>query len=225
MFRQECEHAAGAGYAGRGQVDRPQGDAGRGADQLSDRAEASWRKRELHGEITEIPPEGSLLPDTYRFGGNDTRQTSLSACRPRIRSFSPKMWETRDPEIVVTTPEEAVILASIVEKETGRADERPLIASVFENRLRRRCGCNPTRPSSTDWWAERARSIIPSNKKSSTARRRITPIRSMACRQPRSTIRAAPRSRRCCGRPNQRPLFRRRRDRRPRLRGLARRAQ
>ena len=51
------------------------------------------------------------------------------------KKFLAKVWETRDPEIVVTTPEEAVILASIVEKETGRADERPLIASVFENRL------------------------------------------------------------------------------------------
>ena len=53
------------------------------------------------------------------------------------KKFLAKVWETRDPEIVVTTPEEAVILASIVEKETGRADERPLIASVFENRLRK----------------------------------------------------------------------------------------
>jgi UPF0755 protein len=51
--------------------------------------------------------------------------------------FLAKVWETRDPDIVVTTPEEAVILASIVEKVTGRADERPLIASVFENRLRK----------------------------------------------------------------------------------------
>jgi UPF0755 protein len=49
-----------------------------------------------------------------------------------------RMWEERDPEIVVQTQEEAVILASIVEKETSRADERPLIASVFQNRLRKK---------------------------------------------------------------------------------------
>jgi UPF0755 protein len=51
--------------------------------------------------------------------------------------FLAKVWEDRDDGIVVTTPEEALILASIVEKETGRADERPLIASVFQNRLRK----------------------------------------------------------------------------------------
>jgi UPF0755 protein len=92
---------------------------------------------ELHGEITEIPPEGSLLPDTYRFGREDTRQDIIDRMQAAHKKFIAKVWETRDPEIVVTTPEEAVILASIVEKETGRADERPLIASVFENRLRK----------------------------------------------------------------------------------------
>jgi UPF0755 protein len=92
---------------------------------------------ELKGEITEVPPEGSLLPDTYRFGRNDTRQDIIERMQAAHKKFLAKVWETRDPEIVVTTPEEAMILASIVEKETGRADERPLIASVFQNRLRK----------------------------------------------------------------------------------------
>jgi peptidoglycan lytic transglycosylase G len=92
---------------------------------------------ELHGEVTEIPPEGSLLPDTYKFGRDDTRQDIIDRMRTAQAKFLAKVWETRDPDIVVTTPEEAVVLASIVEKETGRADERPLIASVFQNRLRR----------------------------------------------------------------------------------------
>ncbi len=92
---------------------------------------------ELHGEITEIPPEGSLLPDTYKFGRDDTRQEIIERMRAAQAKFLAKVWETRDEDIVVQTPEEAVILASIVEKETGRADERPLIARVFENRLRK----------------------------------------------------------------------------------------
>jgi len=92
---------------------------------------------ELHGEITEIPPEGTLLPDTYKFGRDDTRQDIIERMQAAHAKFLAKVWQTRDEGIVVTTPEEAVILASIVEKETGRADERPLIASVFQNRLRK----------------------------------------------------------------------------------------
>ena len=92
---------------------------------------------ELHGEITEIPPEGSLLPDTYRFGRNDTRQNVLERMQAAQANFLAKAWPARNQDIVVTTPEEAVILASIVEKETGRADERARIASVFQNRLRK----------------------------------------------------------------------------------------
>ena len=93
---------------------------------------------ELRGEITEIPAEGTLLPDTYKFGRNDTRQDIVERMRAAQAKFLAKVWPTRTADIFVTTPEEALILASIVEKETGRADERPLIASVFQNRLRKK---------------------------------------------------------------------------------------
>ncbi len=92
---------------------------------------------DLHGDITEIPPEGSLLPDTYKFGRDDTRQDIIERMQTAQAKFLAKVWEGRDEGIVVQTPEEALILASIVEKETGRADERPHIASVFQNRLRK----------------------------------------------------------------------------------------
>jgi UPF0755 protein len=93
---------------------------------------------ELHGEITEIPAEGSLLPDTYRFARDDTRQDIIDRMRVAQEKFLANLWEERHPAIMVQTPEEALVLASIVEKETGRADERPRIAAVFHNRLKRR---------------------------------------------------------------------------------------
>jgi UPF0755 protein len=92
---------------------------------------------ELKGEIVEIPPEGSLLPETYRFGRNDTRQNIIERMQAAQKKFLDKVWPTRSEDIVVQTPEEAMILASIVEKETGVADERPMIAAVFQNRLRK----------------------------------------------------------------------------------------
>ncbi len=92
---------------------------------------------ELVGEIAAVPPEGTLLPDTYRYGLGDTRQDILERMENAQTKFLANLWEKRDEGIVVKTPEEAVILASIVEKETSRADERPRIASVFQNRLRK----------------------------------------------------------------------------------------
>jgi UPF0755 protein len=92
---------------------------------------------DLDGTIAAVPAEGSLLPDTYRFQIGDTRQDVIERMQAGQQKFLAKMWEDRDPDIVVKTPEEAVILASIVEKETSRADERSRIASVFENRLKK----------------------------------------------------------------------------------------
>src|SRR6476469_6169424 len=93
---------------------------------------------DLEGNITQIPAEGTLLPDTYRFQIGDSRQDIIERMQVGQKKFLVRVWEERDPDVVVQTPEEAVILASIVEKETGRADERPRIASVFENRLKKK---------------------------------------------------------------------------------------
>jgi UPF0755 protein len=92
---------------------------------------------ELKGEIAEVPLEGTLLPDTYKFGRSDTRQDIIERMQAAQKKFLAKVWETRADDIVVQTPEEALILASIVEKETGRADERTLVAAVFRNRLKK----------------------------------------------------------------------------------------
>jgi UPF0755 protein len=92
---------------------------------------------DLHGDIAEVPAEGTLLPDTYKFGKNDTRQDIIERMQTAQAKFLAKVWQERDDDIVVTTPQEALILASIVEKETGRADERPRIAKVFQNRLKK----------------------------------------------------------------------------------------
>ena len=103
-------------------------------EQIVDRLRAN---PDLHGDIAQVPAEGTLLPDTYKFGKNDTRQDIIERMQTAQAKFLAKVWQERDEDIVVTTPQQALILASIVEKETGRADERPRIAKVFQNRLKK----------------------------------------------------------------------------------------
>lgn len=91
----------------------------------------------LTGEIAEIPPEGTLLPETYSFHRGDSRQDILDRMRADQQALLNELWPGRADDLPFDTPEEAIILASIVEKETGVAAERPLVASVFVNRLRR----------------------------------------------------------------------------------------
>ncbi len=91
----------------------------------------------LKGEVSEIPPEGSMLPDTYKFSRGMTRQELIDRMQAEQRKFVNRLWEKRQPGLPVKTPKEAIILASIVEKETARADERSRIAGVFVNRLRK----------------------------------------------------------------------------------------
>jgi UPF0755 protein len=92
----------------------------------------------LTGKIDLIPPEGSLMPDTYRFARGTDRNELIARMQSEQRKYIEKIWPKRATSLPVKTPEEAVILASIVEKETGKVDERPRVASVFVNRLRKK---------------------------------------------------------------------------------------
>jgi UPF0755 protein len=92
---------------------------------------------ELVGDITEIPAEGTLLPDTYRYSKGMERRELLERMQGEMQRFLAAAWERRQPSLPITTPEQAIIFASIVEKETGRADERGRVAAVFMNRLKK----------------------------------------------------------------------------------------
>ena len=92
---------------------------------------------ELVGDITEIPAEGTLLPDTYRYSKGMERRELIERMQGEMQRFLAAAWERRQPSLPVTTPEQAIIFASIVEKETGRADERGRVAAVFMNRLKK----------------------------------------------------------------------------------------
>lgn len=93
---------------------------------------------DLEGEaIAEIPAEGTLLPETYFFERGDTRQAILARMQAEHERAVAALWEGRQEGLPIDTQEEWITLASIVEKETGLAAERPLVASVFVNRLNR----------------------------------------------------------------------------------------
>ncbi len=91
----------------------------------------------LVGEIEVIPPEGSLLPDTYSFERGAKRQDIIDQMAGALETQLAEIWEGRDEGLPISTPRELLILASIVEKETGLAAERPKVAGVFVNRLNR----------------------------------------------------------------------------------------
>ena len=83
-------------------------------------------------------PEGQFFPDTYFFAAGSSDLAVLKRAQRSLQTRLAAAWEKRAPGLPLATPYEALILASIVEKETGRAADRPLIASVFINRLRQR---------------------------------------------------------------------------------------
>jgi UPF0755 protein len=92
----------------------------------------------LAGNIREIPREGSLLPESYRFPRGTPRDQVIQRMQQAEKRVVQEVWDHRAPDLPLRSPEQLVTLASIVEKETGRADERTRVAAVFVNRLKQR---------------------------------------------------------------------------------------
>ena len=99
--------------------------------------EALKRADFLTGEVAEVPPEGSLAPDSYEVDRGSERAALIARMTEAQTAILTALWASRAGGLPYETPEEALIMASIVEKETGIADERPQVASVFVNRLER----------------------------------------------------------------------------------------
>lgn len=89
----------------------------------------------LDGSVRSLPPEGSLAPDQYDFVAGTEAADLVDQMMARQAAILAEAWEQREADIPVTTPEEALILASIIEKETAIAEERPLVSSVLSNRI------------------------------------------------------------------------------------------
>ncbi|SOC24262.1 endolytic transglycosylase MltG [Thalassospira xiamenensis] len=90
----------------------------------------------LTGEISDIPPDGMLLPETYQFSFGDTKQSIIDRMAAAHDALVAQLWPGREANLPFDTIDEAIVLASIVERETGIAAERPRVAGVFVNRLR-----------------------------------------------------------------------------------------
>ena len=93
---------------------------------------------DLSGEIVAVPIEGSLLPETYAYTSSDTRQDILDRASAAMAKTLEELWATRASDVAVESAAEAVILASIIEKETGVNSEREFVSSVYSNRLETR---------------------------------------------------------------------------------------
>lgn len=99
----------------------------------------------LSGEVA-VPAEGSVLPETYEIALGESRADVVGRMQAAMQRTLKELWAARSPSAVVKTPEEAVILASIVEKETGKPEERTMVAGLYSNRLRQgmRLQADPT---------------------------------------------------------------------------------
>ena len=92
----------------------------------------------LSGNLREMPREGTMLPESYRFTRGTTREQMIQRMQATQKRVLQEAWERRAPDLPIKTPEHLVTMASIIEKETGRHDERTRVAAVFMNRLKQR---------------------------------------------------------------------------------------
>ncbi|MCC0005778.1 MAG: endolytic transglycosylase MltG [Methylobacteriaceae bacterium] len=92
----------------------------------------------LIGDLKDIPPEGSLLPETYKVARGTNVRDLVRKMQDSEKKLLARVWAQRSPDLPLRSPHEMLTLASIVEKETGKADERPRVAAVFINRLHKR---------------------------------------------------------------------------------------
>ncbi len=92
----------------------------------------------LSGNIKDVPREGSLLPDSYHFNRGFSREQLIQRMRQAQDRLVREVWERRNPDLPLRTPDQLVILASIIEKETGKPEERTRVAAVFVNRLKQK---------------------------------------------------------------------------------------
>lgn len=92
----------------------------------------------LVGSIRDVPREGSLLPNSYNFRRGDTRELAIQRMQQAHQQVLKEVWERRSRDLPIRTPEQLVILASIIEKETSKPEERTRVAAVFVNRLKQK---------------------------------------------------------------------------------------
>ena len=140
----ERQHARGHRHARQGQANShsvtiPEGLT---SEQIVDRLRANDL---LLGDIRETPPEGSLLPETYEVPRGMSRADLVRRMQEDDKKLVAQIWSRRASDLALHSPYELVTLASIVEKETGKADERPHRRG-FPQPITNGCGCNPTRP-------------------------------------------------------------------------------
>ena len=95
------------------------------------------RQEYLTGEIAQTPADGSILPETYFYMRGESRQSVLDKMQQSMTDVLDAAWETRQPDLPIRNKQEALVLASVVEKETGMGSEQPHVAGVFVNRLRK----------------------------------------------------------------------------------------